>query len=198
MSGRSQKKTENRSRLIRSAAAAFAAHGLKGANINRISLEAGLGKGTVYNYFASKDDLFEAVLALAGRELAARLSETETKGGPPPNRLKALAASLLAFYGEQPEVAKMLIRQAAAHRLEHQRALVSAIEPFLTQAQEALSAGARAGEFRSDLDPFLSAVTLWGMLNHQAAFHWLVSSRPLDPEGAAELVMTYFLAGVKS
>lgn len=197
MSKRSQKKAENRSRLIKSAAVSFAAFGLKGANINHISLEAGLGKGTVYNYFASKEELFEAVTALAGLELGRRLDEIETTTGPATKRLKALAAVLLAFYGEQPDLAKMLIRQAAAHRPEHQRALVSALEPFLTSAQEALSAGANRGEFRSDLDPFLSAVALWGMVNHQAAFHWLVSNRPLDPKGAAELVMTYFLDGVK-
>ncbi|MBW2618614.1 MAG: TetR/AcrR family transcriptional regulator [Deltaproteobacteria bacterium] len=197
MSKRSQKKAENRSRLIRSAAVSFAAQGLKGANINHISLEAGLGKGTVYNYFASKEELFEAVLTLAGRELGRRLDEIETTTGPAAKRLKALASGLLAFYGEQPDLAKMLIRQAAAHRQEHQQALVSALEPFLTSTQEALSAGASRGEFRSDLDPFLSAVALWGMVNHQAAFHWLVSNRPLDPKGAAELVMTYFLDGVK-
>ena len=39
--------TQTRERLLLTAADEFAQHGLQGANINRISLAAGLAKGTV-------------------------------------------------------------------------------------------------------------------------------------------------------
>jgi len=198
MSKRERKKSENRLRLIRSAAKAFAAQGIKGANINLISLNAGLGKGTVYNYFPSKRELFVAVLNWAASQLNGQLGKTESGDQNSIARLKSIIVVILTFYQERPDLAKLLIRTVAAHQVEHQRAVLAAFEPTLARLQAALAAGIEQGDLRADLDPFISAVTLWGMINHQAAFHWLVSSRPLDPEGVAELVTTYFVTGVRN
>ena len=198
MSKREKKKEDNRLRLIRSAAESFAAQGIKGANINLISVGAGLGKGTVYNYFPSKKELYLAVLEWAGDNLEAKLEEMDGVSSETQAGLKALAAVLLAFYQTQTDLAKLLIRSAASHEVDHQQALVRAFDPLLSRFKEVLERGRDKGELKTDLDPFLSAVTLWGMVNHQAAFHWLVSTRPLDPDGVAELVMAYFMAGVKN
>lgn len=197
MSKREKKKVENRLRLIKSAAKSFAAQGLKGANINLISVGAGLGKGTVYNYFENKHELFLAVLDWAGARLEKRLAQLSDQVVEVTPRLKDLTVVILAFYQNQPDLAKLLIRAAAAHQVEHQQALFAAFEPFHSRLREALVTGIDRGELRPDLDPFISATTLWGMVNHQAAFHWLVSNRPLDPEGVSELVLAYFMAGVK-
>ena len=198
MSKREKKKADNRLRLIRSAAKSFASQGIKGANINLISVGAGLGKGTVYNYFDSKRDLFLAVLEWAGGRLEARLDQLNGDSAEIQPQLKELAKALLGFYQSQSDLAKLLIRSAASHQVEHQQALVRAFEPLLSRFREVLEEGLKRGELKTDLDPFLSAITLWGMINHQAAFHWLVSTRPLDPDGVAELVMAYFMAGVKN
>lgn len=198
MSKREKNKAENRIKLIRSAAAAFAEQGVKGANINLISLGAGLGKGTVYNYFPSKTELFLAVLEQAGSELAGEIKEAVTIEQPGMAQFKQLISGLLAHYAKQPDMSKMLIRAVAAHRVTDQQAALAAMEPFLNRLQDCLIAGAEQRVLREDLDPFLSAVTVWGMINHQAAFHWLVSNRPLDPEGLTELIMTYFLSGAKA
>ena len=48
--------------LLRAARDEFARHGLAGARVDRIALRAGLNKRLIYYYFASKDDLFLAVL----------------------------------------------------------------------------------------------------------------------------------------
>lgn len=198
MSKREKNKAENKIKLIHSAAAAFAEQGVKGANINLISLGAGLGKGTVYNYFPSKTELFLAVLEQAGAELAREIQEAVTVKQPGMAQFKQLISGLLARYAKQPDMSKMLIRAVAAYRVTDQQAALAAMEPFLNQLQDCLIAGAEQGLLREDLDPFLSAVTVWGMINHQAAFHWLVSNRPLDPEGLTELIMTYFLSGAKA
>jgi AcrR family transcriptional regulator len=46
--------SETRQRLLEAATAEFAREGYDGANINRISRNAGFAKGTIYNYFPSK------------------------------------------------------------------------------------------------------------------------------------------------
>jgi AcrR family transcriptional regulator len=52
----------SRERLLEAAAKVFAARGYQGASIDQIAAEAGLSKGAVYWNFASKDELFLALL----------------------------------------------------------------------------------------------------------------------------------------
>ena len=59
---REQVLESNRKPLLEVAAIEFANAGFYGANINRISLAAGFAKGTIYNYFPSKQALMLALL----------------------------------------------------------------------------------------------------------------------------------------
>src|SRR5436305_1017142 len=58
-------KQATRARLLAAAAQEFARAGLERANVDAISLAAGYAKGTIYNYFAPKEELFLAAVLLA-------------------------------------------------------------------------------------------------------------------------------------
>lgn len=51
---------EKRAQILEGAAAVFAQDGYEGASMSRIAAEAAVSKGTLYNHFASKADLFAA------------------------------------------------------------------------------------------------------------------------------------------
>ncbi len=51
---------EKEQQILDGAAAVFAAEGYEGASMSRIAAEAGVSKGTLYNYFESKAELFTA------------------------------------------------------------------------------------------------------------------------------------------
>jgi AcrR family transcriptional regulator len=53
----------SRRRLLDAAAVEFAAHGIAGARVDRISTEAKVSKAQMYAYYGSKEGLFDAVLA---------------------------------------------------------------------------------------------------------------------------------------
>jgi AcrR family transcriptional regulator len=57
-----QMREATRQRILRVAAREFARLGFDQANINTIAEEAGIGKGTIYLYFANKRDLFLEML----------------------------------------------------------------------------------------------------------------------------------------
>ena len=59
---REEAKALTRRALLDAAAQVFAAHGFHGASIDMIAEEAGYTKGAVYAHFASKDDLYLALL----------------------------------------------------------------------------------------------------------------------------------------
>jgi AcrR family transcriptional regulator len=54
---------EKRQQILLGAASVFAADGYEGASMTRIAAEAGVSKGTLYNYFTSKAALFSAHVA---------------------------------------------------------------------------------------------------------------------------------------
>lgn len=60
--GRSQRKERTRTEVLQSARRVFLARGFHEASLEEIAEEAGYTKGAVYSSFASKDELFLAVL----------------------------------------------------------------------------------------------------------------------------------------
>src|SRR5580692_7405401 len=68
----------SRERLLDAAAQVFARDGYSGASIDRIAAEAGLSKGAVYWNFASKEELFFALLdERIDRRIRALFDQTE-------------------------------------------------------------------------------------------------------------------------
>jgi TetR/AcrR family transcriptional repressor of mexJK operon len=82
--------TEVRQRLIRAAAEAFMEEGYR-ASIDRIAARAGVVRQTVYNHFASKDDLFSEVAHIAA---GAILVSLDGDGGDIRERLLRFGAAL--------------------------------------------------------------------------------------------------------
>ena len=72
-----QDREAKRRRILEAAAAEFAQCGFDNARIESIASRAGIGKGTIYNYTGSKDQLFSACLQLFGDELHQLLDEIE-------------------------------------------------------------------------------------------------------------------------
>src|SRR6187402_669135 len=62
-------KPEVRARILSAGLEVFAAHGYLGATMNAIAEQAGLGAASLYRYFPSKAELFDAAIT---PELAAR------------------------------------------------------------------------------------------------------------------------------
>ncbi len=60
MSGTEVLSPEKERQILRGAGMVFAQEGYEGASMSRIAAEAGVSKGTLYNYFAGKADLFAA------------------------------------------------------------------------------------------------------------------------------------------
>jgi AcrR family transcriptional regulator len=67
---RFQQKEARKAQIIAAAARVFANKGFTGTAIAEIAIEAGIGKGTIYEYFESKEDLFFAVFQWLNQKIA--------------------------------------------------------------------------------------------------------------------------------
>ena len=84
-------KNKKKDDIVTAAAHVFSQRGYSGTSVAEIALQAGIGKGTVYEYFSSKEDLFFAVFewyfSITTTGLTVNISAL---GGSATQRLEAL------------------------------------------------------------------------------------------------------------
>jgi AcrR family transcriptional regulator len=189
-----ENKLANRRRLLEAAAEEFAAKGLDGANINEISLAAGLAKGTVYNHFASKEALFLAVVEEAC-ELAAAGSSTAPADAATRERLRAALASDVEWARTHEPFARVLVREVLSANPQFYPRVLEAAAPFISRVREILADGVARGEIRSDLAPAELALVFVGFGDLALVAHWGSGGSWPRLEEIPELVVGVFLDG---
>jgi AcrR family transcriptional regulator len=90
--------------ILAAAARVFARHGLEGATIEMVAREAEVAVGTIYLYFASRDDLYLSLVAERAEQLRARYVEIHARNLAPLDELRAIAGAYLDYLRESREL----------------------------------------------------------------------------------------------
>jgi AcrR family transcriptional regulator len=184
---------KTRQQLLEAAAGEFAEQGLEAANINRISTRAGFAKGTVYNYFPSKEALFLEVVR-EGCVRAVREAKDEPEA-PTRQRLRVLLESDMAWVRRYPAFARVLLRVALSADPNMAPRMIEAAAPFLQQVERILECGRERGEVRGDVSPQELALWFVGLDDLALAQHFATEGRWPALEEIPELVVRQFLEG---
>lgn len=146
---RKEKADRTREALLAAALNEFAAAGPDLANIDRISLQAGLGKGTIYNYFKSKKHLYQSILGHAATNHAQRLVGAIERESSPELKLRALFMEGFAFVTDSTSQANLLLNAVNSTNPEIRTFLGEFARPWLEALRtEILEAGINDGTFR--------------------------------------------------
>ncbi len=96
------------------AAAVFARDGYEGASMSRIAAEAGVSKGTLYNYFTSKAELFAAYMHRDCARWIALLFEELDPATPPDAALRQIGRRLFTMILSEPALViyRMVVAEA--------------------------------------------------------------------------------------
>ncbi|HVV91375.1 MAG TPA: helix-turn-helix domain-containing protein [Solirubrobacterales bacterium] len=159
-----QVKEESRRALLAAAARAFAERGYHGTGIDRVSVDAGLAKGTVYNYFASKRDIFESVL-LEACALAAEAADSVPASVPVRRRLEAFVAGNLAWSRADPALATVFARTLTAGDAADRGLILEAAMPCVEKVAEILDAAVERRELILEAPSRALAVTFIVLAN---------------------------------
>ncbi|MCT7658596.1 TetR/AcrR family transcriptional regulator [Mycobacterium deserti] len=154
----------NRARLLQVAYDAFAAEGLA-VPIDEIARRAGVGAGTVYRHFPTKDDLFSAVVDHRLRRIVDEgraLAEKE----PPETALVVFLRSLVLQFGATDRGLKDALSGAGVDVETVSRETEDAFKGVL---RGLLEAGQNVGAVRRDVDADDVKALLVGCLEMQAA-----------------------------
>jgi AcrR family transcriptional regulator len=163
----------NRERILEVAKEAFARSGAN-TSLDDIARQAGVGAGTLYRHFPTRDALLEAVYRAQVEELAA--AEQELSGKLPP--VEALRAWMLLFVDHI--AAKHIIAPALNTLVGGPSKLYEASRSRVGGAIEALVKRAiESGDIRKDLEPFDLLRALIGVSNVASGPDWQQSARRL-------------------
>jgi AcrR family transcriptional regulator len=192
-------RVQTRARLLESAAAAFARDGLDGANVNAISVAAGLAKGTVYNYFPSKEALFSAVVEDACRRAVADAGAADDAGaaGSTAERLRALAAADVAWAREHEPFARVLIGEVFSGDPQRYVRVAMAAAPFVGRVAEVLREGVARGEVRDGRAVEELALVFTGLGLMTLSQHWGSAGGWPALDEIPDLVVDLFLNGAR-
>lgn len=189
-----EQKKQVRATLLASAAKHFAEHGLAGANINRISTDAGYARGTIYNYFPSKEALFAAVLE-GGSDRTLALYRAS---GPLPDtraRLLALAAADVAVVRRHEDFMKTFVRELIAATPTSRAVIDKSMAPLVKETIHIVSQGQTDGQLRADMTAPQLATIFLGHLTMGYIHQWRTDGAWPGWEHLPALTVTTFLDG---
>lgn len=186
-------KAEHRQRLLTSAAAEFAAKGLDGARIDDISLAAGLAKGTIYNYFDSKADVFRAVIAEWARRTADE-RDAVPADAPVREQLLAVVEADMNVVADMEEFARTAMREVLTAPSELVREIMPAWDPVDRMITTIMERAQASGELRRDRAPEELMRVFFTLTNGLLIEHWIPGS-DLELTDIPELAVDYYLDG---
>ncbi len=107
---------EREAEILDAATTLFAERGYDGADTQALADKLGVGKGTLYRYFANKRALFLAAVDRVMRRMCARIDSEVGAVGDPLGRLEAAIRAYLDFFAEHPQYVELLIQERALFR----------------------------------------------------------------------------------
>lgn len=132
-----------RQQIIRAACEEFAQIGYEQSKIESIAERANVGKGTVYLYFQSKQELFTAMLQEIGQQQLQQLREALRGKTSIQQSLETLLQTFDSFIQNQPDSVRIFIsalygvnRRFMEEAAVQRRQLLQLIETMLEQARK--------------------------------------------------------------
>lgn len=188
---------ETRSLLLNAASDEFARAGYDNANINRISINAGFAKGTIYNYFPSKRALMLDLID----EIAARhfdfLSRSVLQTDDPVQRMQLFFSAGFQWVTDNLSRGRVLFITLNGPDDEFKSRMYMDYQPvFQLVAQEILGEGIQQGLFRpvepvSTTNLIMNIYLGTGSQVNEEGKQWLPAGQ------VADFVLTSLQAGVK-
>ena len=192
MQGR-HKTAEKEQQIVRAAAEVFANRDLHRVLMDDVAARAGVGKGTLYRYFPTKDDLYFATIFAGLEEIKAQVEALAVRGGSARGVLEAIATGLLRqFWPRRPLLRLMYqyeIRLRGAQGtswMARRRAIADAIAGVFERA-------AARGEIGAG-DPRLAAELFLGMIRSANLYR----NGKGSPESLARRLTAILLDGLRN
>jgi AcrR family transcriptional regulator len=186
LSRRDRKAAETRIRLFRCALQLFADRGFPNVTVEDITEAADVGKGTFFNYFASKDHVLGVMAEIQIGKVREALAQAESGKESVRSILHNLLQRLAAEPGRSPDLARALVTSLLASK--DVRELVDA---HMAQGRRFLARIFEIGQERGEIDSQLNTAQLSRLLQQSVLGGILLWSLMGEPKLKAAMEQTF-------
>ncbi len=186
---------DKKERIIAAAQRLFAQFGLKKTTVDEIAQTAQVGKGTVYHYFDSKEEIFAAVLDKEAGSMKNRIQQAIAQVDTPQAKLEAFLLTRMRCVKDLGNYYKAVRDEYLEYMpfIENLRSNHSKYEMMLVQ--DLLEEGCAAGYFDIDDTKVVASVMITALkgLDHR----WIFEMSLSDVEQHIEIMMKVLLKGIE-
>jgi len=195
-SRRSPKWQARRQAIVDTSAPLFARRGYHATGIAELCEANDLGKGALYHYIGSKEELLAAIYEQVMDEVTQGAARAAEAGGSPSAQLALLGDELLDVIHRYPDHVWVFLHEFPALTGERATRFQEWLRGYEGRIEEVVRAGIDAGEFRADLDPWLTTRAWFGM--HNYTYLWLKAGGRLTARDVAKPFADIFLHGISN
>lgn len=174
VSRRERKKEETKERILQAAFELFRKHGVESTTVDQICDCADVAKGTFFNYFPRKEELFGYLGAVWVDEAERRVAEALKQGPPTWEQARDTFIEFAAYYEEDRSLGKYMAQEWSRTRYDPADEVCRRWDVLGKQVIGLLQS---RGELRPDVDPALIHRIL-GDVYHDTIVMWLESPEP--------------------
>lgn len=190
---------DKRPRLVKAATAVFAEKGYASTRVADIAERAGIGKGTVYEYFTSKEELLFAVFESINMDISTRMDAALAAGGSTEEQLHKLLRLGAEVISEQVDLQPVILDFWAASRgkdfeEKYRRAVVASYTFFRNLISDFICDGQNRGEFITSVDAEALAITVVATVDGLGI--QLFFDRSIDPHRITEAFSSLLYQGL--
>ncbi|MGO9061864.1 MAG: TetR/AcrR family transcriptional regulator [Candidatus Binataceae bacterium] len=181
-----------REKILRSAIGLFAEKGFDRVLIDEIATHAGVGKGSVYRQFSSKEELYTVAVIEGYIDLRTRIAAALENAKSMPEAVTTIVRQIVSYFWDRLDFFELLRNPTKLPRTYENR-YRSERQKLARIISTVLAQGATSGVIRDDLDPQLLVESLLGMIRGiQRSRRGAVA---LSQEEVVRAVVSVFLYG---
>lgn len=172
--------------IVQAALLVIGEKGVHGLTIAEIASRAGMSDANIYRHFRGKQEILAALGDFIGEAVVGKAATVAGGKSKALTKLNAIFRSHTALIAATPGLPRFIFSEEL-HLGDRQLAanVAGRMAQYVETIGIIIADGVRAGEFRQDLSPRETAVTLLGML-HFTALRWSITrgAFPLEKEAA--------------
>lgn len=167
-SRRERERQERRAAILQAAQGLFYEKGFGATTMDEIAERSEHGKGTIYNYFKGKDDLYVSIIEEGFRELNVKMMEAVERKQGLEEKVRAAYFAYVYHNLDNPEYFRITLHfmneDARENISQELREKLSGLAlRMLDFCAGVVREGAEAGLLRGDIDPFRLCLIGWRM-----------------------------------
>lgn len=194
-SNKEKLKAKRKEQILTASIKVFSRHGYQDTDVEKIANLAGLGKGTVYRYFQSKENLFLSTLEWGLNSLKHDIWAAIAKVDDYLDRVKVALATHLNFFEKHRDFFRLLVQERAWAEMKSARCTWRDKHlSYIEHMEKILAEGMRKGYFKK-IDTRSCAYALWGLTN-SLLYKWLISEKKYPIKRELTVIQKTFFEGI--